>query len=118
MRLFCHRLGVGGEKCESVESRGEYVVIRFSWLRFVDHLLRLVETLQGEKVASEVLVQSHFIRCNTYALPCDVRGFFVLTQFGEYYAQIVIRGDFSWVARNRLLICLGCFIQFPSNRRI
>ena len=118
MLLFGHHPGVGGEKCESVESRWEYVIIRFSRLRFLDHLLCLVETLQGENVAGEVFVQSHFIRCNTDALPCDVRGFFILAQFGEYYAQIVIRGDFSWVARNCLLIRLGRFIQFPSDRGI
>src|SRR5262249_9867325 len=113
-----HFRGVGAEKSESVKSRREYVIIRFSWLRFVDDLSRLLETLQCQEMAREVLLQGHFIRRNMYALLCDVRSFFILTESGEYNAQIVKRGDFPWVVRDRLLVNLGCVVKFPIDRLI
>src|SRR5260370_38148530 len=101
-----------------MEGRGENVVIRLSRLPFVDDLPRLVEMLHGKEVTGEVLVQGHLIRCKAYALPRDLRGFFILSLFGEDYAEIVIRRDFPRVARNGLLIRLGCFVKFSTDRRI
>src|SRR5713101_6664526 len=113
--LFRHCTRVRGEKSKSVTSRRKYVVIRFSWLRFVDDLPRLIETLQSQEVVSEIFLQGHLIRRKTYALPRDLHGFFILRQSGEYYAQIVMCGDFPWVTGNRLLIGLGRLLQFPSD---
>ena len=116
--LFRHYLGVRAEKSKSVQSGREYVIIRFSGLFFVDDLPRFVKTLQGKGIIGEILVQSYFFRCQVDALPRDLHGIFISPLCGEYYAQIVIRRNFTRVATNLFLISLGCFVQFSSYGRI
>src|SRR5947209_11832672 len=115
--LFRHHLGVRAEKSKSVQSGREYVIIRFSGLFFVDDLPRFVKTLQGKGMVGEILIQSYFFRCKADALPRDLHGIFISPLCGEYYAQIVIRRNFTRVATNLFLISLGCFVQVSSYHR-
>src|SRR5208337_870108 len=47
--LFPHRLRISTEKCERIERRREYVIVRLAGLHLADDVARLLETVQGEK---------------------------------------------------------------------
>src|SRR5207245_6719161 len=61
--LLRHRRHVCSKKGKSVECVVEHEIIRFSRLRLMDDLARLVETLQGKSEVGEIRVQIQSIRC-------------------------------------------------------
>jgi len=110
--LFRHPRSVRTEEGKSVESWVEENWIDFSRLRLVDHLPRLVKTLQCEAIVGKIDVGICSARRKPHVVSGHLCGFLKPPHFGVHIAQVDVSQP--WVALYFLLIGLGRFIEFSG----